>query len=544
MTTEPYAAQRQVITDKIEFVGRIAVLAVGLLLLSRNITGTFTGWREDNSAVYSVFARNHIYYGLGNTKLFNIWDETKTFPSQPNQYLNQPPLLAVIAVIPMFVFGDSEWVGRSVPIAMTLGSAWILMVIVSRLQSQVLGVVAGLFYVMLPVTAYFGRILCHESPVQFFSLLILHGYLQWAGLYGNGYNLKAGAMYYILGVVLGTGTGWAAVIMAGLIWPWHLWRMFYNHSSRWLLFWLTVIPALSLAAVVAHILWGCGWDLGWFVHLFLSRSGHEQQLLPGQWFSENCKFIIDNFSVFGVGAAMAWLGIVPAVLRYTQAGSPVQRIVCNKTFVVPVLLILLQGLIWVSLFRRQSWMHEYWQYFLAPFVAVAMASIVLAVFIMCSKRMPRLALAVAVLLIFLPVPSFARQLDAYYERSQISDAYNVYIYNMVAAMKKLNKYVPPHIPVMTSKSYELDQNIGGRTSYRMVSQAAYYANRPLIYTTDIDEIEANRRHCGAYLLEASADPNICRLTQKLSEKYKPVCIETFYVIFLLDPGQGGQIAPK
>ena len=147
------------INGHVESIARIAILAIALLLLTRNVTGLFTGWREDNSALYSIFARNHIQYGLGYTKLFNTWADTLTPPANPHRYLNHPPLLSVWATIPMFFFGDHEWVGRSVPIATTLAGIWLLMVIVSRLQSPLLGLLSGFFYAILPVTAYFGRML-------------------------------------------------------------------------------------------------------------------------------------------------------------------------------------------------------------------------------------------------------------------------------------------------------------------------------------------------------------------------------------------------
>ena len=104
--------------------------------------------------------------------------------------------------------------------------------------------------------------------------------------------------------------------------------------------------------------------------------------------------------------------------------------------------------------------------------------------------------------------------------------------------KKLNQYIPPHAPVMTSENYQDRQIIGNFSNYWTYPQAAYYANRPLIYSTDINEIQANRQHCAAYILKATNDPNIYQLAQKLSEKYKPASIEANCIIFLLNAQQG------
>lgn len=524
------------ISKKVESFLQIFVLAIGLMLLSRNITTQFTGWREDNSAMFSIFARNHLYYGLGQTKLFNIWDNSLTLPDNPRRYLNRPSLLSLWTAIPMAVFGDHEWVARSVPIATTLGSALLLMAIISRLHSPLLGLLTGLFYVMLPVTAYFGRIVNYDSPVQFFSLLVLHGYLQWTGLYGNGYSRKTGAVYYIVAVVLGTGTGWTVAIMAGLIWVWHICRVFRERSLVRFLPALTIIPAVSLMMVIIHISWAYGRRIEWMGPLFLSRAvGTEDPISWAEWARLNWAYLISNVSLFGIGAAVIYLGIIPAILRYTGPDSPLRQVVRNTTSVIPVFLLGLLGLIWVVVFRHQSAMHAFWQYVISPFVAVAMAGVALAAFELLSEYIPRGARLLIVLLILLPMPSFARFIDLLYK---LEPHYNN-VGNAAAAFKKVAQIVPVRIPVMTSEEFTL---VPG--SNEIIPQVAYYANRPLIYTTDINEIETNRQNCAAYILRATNDPNMYQLAQQLGEKYKLAAVEGGYMIFLLDSAQRGRITPK
>jgi hypothetical protein len=541
MIVQSEPKQGKVAIDQMELVGRIIVLAIALLLMSRNLTGMFIGHREDNNATNSVFARNHIRYGLGYTKLFNVWENLAPSP-EPYRYLNHPPLLSVWAAIPMLVFGDHEWVGRSVPIATTLAGAWILMVIVSRTQSSILSLLTGFFYVTLPITAYLGRMLCHESPVQFFSLLMLHGYLQWAGLYGSGYSRKVGAVYYFLGVVLGIGTGWAAVIMAGLIWIWNICRSFRDSSVRPLLLWLTMVPAVSLTAVFIHILWGSEWNIGWLWTLLTSRTFGSQDQTP--WINRIWESMTSNFTAFGAVAAVIYLAIIPAILSFSGLDSPLRKIVPNKTSVMPLLLTLMQGIIWVVAFKHQSWMHEYWQYFLAPFFAASMAAIVLSVFVTLSRSLPRVAMWVTIFLIFLPIPSFAKSID-HYHQIMISQDYAVYLNNIARLYRQLSQFAPPFIPVMTSEDYQHPlQKIGSRNYHWDDPRVSYYANRPLVYTTDINDIEANRQGCAAYVLVLSDDPNTYRLAQQLSSKYKLGYRDGIYMFFLLNPGPTNRSEPN
>jgi len=521
VTQLPDTPENTVIPEKVEFLVRIFVLAMGLMLLSRNIDTWFVGLREDNNALYSQFARNHIYYGFGGTKFFQTYGCAQTMPAKPERYLNHPPLLPVWVAMAMSVFGDHEWVGRSIPIATTLGSAWLLMIIIGRLQSPILGLLSGTFYLILPIIAYFGRILDHTSPVQFFSLLMLHGYLQWAGLYGSGYNRKAGTVYYVLGVLLGTGTDWGAVIMAGLIWLWHLWRVFHNHSSRRFLFWLTAIPAISLAAVIIHILYGGGY----FSNLFLSRIigvGLETPILWREWVSANASYLVGNFSKLGIGAAAVYPLIITGVIRYTKEDSVLRRIVRDGTSVIPILLTLMQGLIWI-IALKQAETPEYWHYFLAPFFATAMASVILAIFALISGKIPRFAAGVTILLMFLPLPFFIGSTEVLYHYKWSSED----TVKLIVVFKKLDRFFPPRTAIMTSENY--------RSSSISPPQLDYYSNRPLIYCRDFGEIEANHQNCAGYLLEAADDPNTAQLAKKLMEKYKLVYAEQSYMIFLLNP---------
>ncbi len=538
MTVESKPSQQATISDHAQFIARVVILAVALVLLTRNVTKMFIGWHEANSAIYSYFARNHIEYGLGYTKLFNTWGDTLTPPAEPRRYLHHPPLLTLLAAIPMFFFGDHEWVGRSAPIAMTLAGAWLLMVIVSRCQSPLLGLLSGFFYVTLPITAYFGRTLeIYTSPVQFFSLLMLHGYLQWAGLYGNGYRRAHGAVYYTLGVVLGIGTGWAVIIMAGLIWLWHICRTFGDSSLRRLLLWLTVIPVASITAVIIHMAWGYNWNISWLVPLFLTRALAQQDtIFWTDWFFKNWGYLTCDITVFGIGAGVIYLAAIPLILRYASPDSPLRQIVRSKMAVMPILLTAVQGFIWVFAFKRQSWLHDYWLYLLAPFFAVAMASVVLVVFVLLARCGLRLARSAAFVLVLLPMLFFMDSLDELHQRGIPESLGDVLVF-----LKELPKLVPHRAPVMISEPCpQTSETFGNYTNYWIPPHIVYYANRPLIYSTDINEIQANSQGCSAYVMLLTNDPKLLELAQQLNARYKLALAHREFMVFLLDQPPNGK----
>lgn len=523
--------------------GRIIVLAIGLALLCRDLTGPFIGRHEWNSAGYCVFARNHIAWGLGYTRLYCIWGNTATPPAQPVRYLNHPPLIAAWVALPLLVCGDHEWAARLVPIAATLAGAGLLMVLVGRLHSHGLGVLAGLFYVTLPATAYYGRMVDHIPLAQFFSLLTLHGYVHWSGLYAARTaqatlrpdhprrSRRIGVACYTLGIILGIGTAWAVVLMAALIWLWNLVRARSDPTARRLTLWLTVIPAAALAAVVLHILAGCGWNWHMFGPLVASRtfgeSDRHDSFTALEWLWRNWANLQTSATVYAALAAVIFLALIPLILRFSRPTSPWRAIVRSRPATVPILLTLLQGLLYVVVFANQSWEHDYWQYLMLPFLAVALAAVVLACYTLLLRPAPALAGLAAVLVVAL-MPVFARGRDRLYgpEAPQLAT---------IQALIRLSQLIPDRVPAMTLATYpQAGAQFGGDREHWWSTQIEYYARRPLIPATTLADIEAHAAECPAYLLELTDSAAVRALRDNLNARYESVPAGDHYLIFLLN----------
>ena len=523
--------------------GRVIVLGIGLVLLCTKLTEPFVGHHEWNSAEFCVFARNHIAYGLGYTKLYCTWGNSATPPAEPVRYLNHPPLIAAWVALPVLVFGDHEWAARLVPIAATLASAWLLMVMVGRLHSHGLGVLAGLFYVTLPATAYFGRMVDHHPLAEFFSLLMLHGYVAWAGLYDAGQpapgaNARCGQMSrrravacYTIGAVLGIGTAWVVALMASLIWLWNLARARKDPAARRLALWLTLIPSAALAAVVLHILAACAWDWRMFVPLVASRTVGANEWLESftwlAWMQRNWRYLEANATLYAGIAAVVYLVLAPLILRWSSAESPLRWIVRSGPATVPILLVLLQGGLYVVIFKNQSWVHDYWQYLLLPFFAVALAAVVLACYAVLLRPAPAVAGLAAVPVVLL-MSVFADGREALYQ----PDAERV---PMIQALMRLAQFIPDRVPAMTSVAYAGSSEQFDRYANRWwPPQIEYYARRPLIPTMELAEIVAHTADRPAYLLELANTDGARALQRELSARYESVPAGDHYVIFLLD----------
>jgi hypothetical protein len=501
---------------------------MAVLLLCRDVGAPFNSWHELNDAVITEFARNHIEYGLGYTKGYGTWGDTIAPPVSPERYLNHPPLLALVTALPLLVFGDHEWSARLVPIVATLGSTALLMTIVSRLGGPVLGALTGLFFVTLPLTAYFGRMVCHEAPVQLFSLLMIHGYLEWTGLYPGEPRRRRGALLYGIGAVLGIGTGWAALLPAGLLWAWHAQRVVRGTGEPRLLVPLFLVPALAFAAVVLHILAGCGWDLDVLKALLWTRSltGEGGRQPWSSWIAQQRIYVGRNFTWPDVLVALVSAPLVVREIFRRAPASVGSHFPVTGVLARVAVVCALQGALWVVALKNESWFHDYWQFFFGPPVALGVAGVAVSLHRWLARRSKALARAALAVLLILPMPFAATALDFYAAHQLVDPEY-------ISALVQVRQRVPRRAPVWTSHRVQQSAQTFGHYTYRWPQPiVAYYADRPLFYSRDLAEVLANDPGCVAYVLKRTDQPWAREMEDGLARSWEAIPVGRQHVVFL------------
>ena len=518
-------AQRSESSDPTFAVVRATLLVMGLAILVYKINEPFSGWFEWNSAWYAHFARNHLQYGLEYTQLYCTDGLSALPPETPVRYVNHPPLLCGLVAAPMWLLGDHAWVARGVPIAATLGSAWLLMSIVARLYSGALSLLTGFFFLALPLTAYFGRMLDFTAVVQFFSLAMLHGYLDWSGAYGNAGGSRRGIALYCAGAVLAIATDWAGVLMASPICAWHLFR----HRDPRIAAWVWLAPAIAGIAALLHIVAAVDWDTRYLVDLLATRTVgmRPEGAQPwSQWVWLQWGFLRANYTLPGIAAAVA----IPVLLR-TREWPPASALFAalRRTSTLPWACVVFQGVSYVVLFKNQSWIHDYWQYYLAPYVAVSLAAAVAAIRAFVHSRAPAVATVASVVAVAALLPGFYTSWSRYHSLEHIPREYlDVYV--------ELAERIPAKKPVMTSRNWQVHRLAFGRYDRLYVQpQIAYHANRPLVYTRDAETIVANESGSAAYVLEKKRGTNWRPLAELLQANYETFEVGELHIVALLDP---------
>ena len=294
--------------------------------------------------------------------------------------------------------------------------------------------------------------------------------------------------------------------------------------------WLAALPALALGAVVLHIAAGCGWDFGVFRALLAQRSlgGEGGRQTWSAWLAMQWVYFVRNFTWPGAVASLLSVPLLLGSLVRAGRGDAAPRFPLTGNLAAVAALCGLQGLLWIVLLKESSWFHDYWQFFLGPYVAMSMAGLVMAVRKGLTPPAPRLAQLAVALLIVAPMPFVAGARDFYAEHRLVDPEY-------IEALVKLGGLVPRRAPAWTSHYLHQSAERFGRYTYRWPHPIiAYYANRPLFFSRDPREVQANAPGCVAYVLKRSEQPWARELELALSGSFEAVPVGDHHVIFLLD----------
>jgi hypothetical protein len=286
---------------------------------------------------------------------------------------------------------------------------------------------------------------------------------------------------------------------------------------------------VALAAVVLHILAGSGWDATMLPALLAGRSlgGVGGAQTWSDWLAVQWVHFVRNFTLPGAVAAIACAGVLLAGLVRPLRGDLARLFPLRGDLAAAVGLTGLHGLLYVALFKNAAWFHDYWQIFLGPFVAASLASLAAVAFEAVRARAPRLAPLVVAALLLLPGPWTAASFSFYAAQRQPFAEH-------VEALRRLEDLVPRRAPVWVSHRWgTASETIGGFVSRRMNPVVAYYADRPLLYSRDVQEVEANRPGCAAYVLTRRDTAWARELEAALARAHPAVPVGPDHVIFLL-----------
>jgi 4-amino-4-deoxy-L-arabinose transferase-like glycosyltransferase len=356
----------------------LAILAVAFYLITINVASPWQSMHEDNGTLNESIAVNHLRYGLGVTKGQDLLDEEarQSFgpqhvteaqhfayfrygPVHPQVYGDHPPLLGLTIAASFIIFGFHFWAERLVPIVYSLLGLllfyrlvyWVFDIGVARL--------AAFLYATFPMLAYFGRNVSHEAAVMFWALLLLTGYVRWCRQPTRGALAQMA-----LAVVIGGLYGWPMFYFAPILCI--VDAIAARRIARPLAL-VTVLPAaLTFALVMAQLDWVMGGNLSRLSAMFAYRTGGGQHGVAVTTIAWLHQLTVWNAEGFGAWSQAA----LPLAAFFAAARAGVEGWSLRlRLLVIPAV----WGISHVLIFRNGALIHAYWQFYLLPVYALALA---------------------------------------------------------------------------------------------------------------------------------------------------------------------------
>lgn len=332
------------------------IIGLQLSLLTIGIGRDYRLKHEDNNALHATFARSHVQLGLGTTRGQNYFHSPATASGEA--YANHPPGPGLaLAVVYSLTGRDGPAVTRATAVAFHVLST----VLFFGLACRILGrggeaLLATSVFVLLPESAFFGRMMNHEVLGLPAAILLVRSC--WESMQERTDALRWRAACAVA-CIWGAVAGWAGffVIAACALYAAREGLGRRNPRARGTLWLLLVLGALLFTMDVAHLLWIADGGFGYLRELLASRmsvAGDQGAAwTAGRLLEQHWRY----FSLTGL-LAVAALGY--RGLRGLRAAAP------TNPPVEVGLIFLVAGAGYVAAFSLNAARHDYWQFFLLP----------------------------------------------------------------------------------------------------------------------------------------------------------------------------------
>ncbi len=462
-----------------------AVLAVLLgVILARDITRPFTGLHSWAQASGAWAGRSHAKYGLGFTKgvsTFAVGSE----PSEPvKRYWDHPQLSGLMSGVAMILFGINEYSTRIMGLAVgIIAFLFFLRILRGICFDDNEALLAGLLFIVLPLTGYFGVggwiILCIMASLWSYLVII-----------GAFYDKPQPRLYHkivlAVSLFLGLQFSWLGFFYAFAIGSHYVIFecLFKKRRPQWgLLSILFFAPVLSMLLTFIIMAAGYGWDVQKIIDLYIWRSAKgEMQNMEvfdwNVWFAKLWEFSVEDFTKPLLFISLAYITIGQLFVfmenkKDETAGRRKRQFPFMWLFIFPMILFLL-------VFKGLVWRHQYWLRPIGFPVAIAGAMAILMIGDFIKRMNKKAALAVMAGLIAL-ISGYGVMGTNYFHDIRWQPLAKIDMF------KGLNEAIPPEKRLLSFEDFIVNQHKSKGGFIR--PEIAWYLDREIDTARTLEEIQ-------------------------------------------------------
>ena len=195
---------------------RSRIAAVALLALLAALLAIRSGdpWRylhDDNGRRYSSYGRTHLTLGLARTRGFDFFYDPRDGRLVP--YGHHPPALGLLLAGWFFATGhDGPRAARALAAIFHLASAALVIGLLRKHYPGAAGLIAAVAFAVVPMSAFFGKMVNFEPFVLPFLIGVVVSYWRWAEGKGRGWIGLAALL-----LAAGTLVDWPALLAVPVV---------------------------------------------------------------------------------------------------------------------------------------------------------------------------------------------------------------------------------------------------------------------------------------------------------------------------------------
>jgi len=461
-------------------------LCAGLLtvllasIMARDISRPFYGLHSWKEAAAAWRARCYLKYDLEYTKGLAVWAVGDPPGKNPNRSLDHPQLGLFLPALDMVIFGINERGVRIGGIIIAVISLLLFLRILRGLMDDKTTLLAGLLFVIFPITGYFGV----RGWLMPASLLAIWYYLVIIGSIKNGPEPKA-YHKWVLAILLFLilQLSWEGFFYALAIGVHYVFRCIRRRQlpEKTLLAILIIAPLSSLMLNFAVLAAGHGWDWQkvWALYKWRAAKG-EMQVFEwwgkDGWFPKFWEFALTNFTlpVLIIAIAYSTLG---QLFVFTSPAPRKHKAETSRRF-PQFWLFLMPGVFQLFILKGALWRHQYWESPLVPFIAIAAALAIMLLKDFLAKISRRAANVAVVLLVGIIFISSTCGLNYYYNIRWQPPV-------KIKMFKDLNKGIPPDKALLSFEDFVVNQHPVKGAHYR--PEIAWYLDREIVVAKVIED---------------------------------------------------------
>lgn len=430
------------------------ILVVYTTGLCRDLREPWVGLHDWNGAFFSQLARNLIRYPFSIHHGMPMVAVGEQLPSSEERsfYPRHPPALPWILAGVFSIAGESEAIARCVPIAASLATLWLMIGLIRRRDGDLIALLAGLFFSLMPMTVYFGRMVDHEALCLFFMLGSVAS-MDWAAeqslsqrSWGFAFALS------LLSLAALIWTDWPGILFAIAYFIVAVRKIPQSPLRRAVLVAVPLVTLVSAAMLMA----------------FLVRFGFEGRS------SSLIAMFFDRRTDAGIPMSRAWDHVINnlswPILIATVAGcllnNPQSR--WRLSWLAPVTIT---ACVWLVLFFRQFLLHPYWMYYLAPFLCINAARFIAQLGTLAPAKMKHVRTSFTTGALAVAVVFALRGVSNYFSRVSCPNV-------QIDAWTRVNTLTPPDRRVLLNWEPVAVERHGEFVFRNVVpAQLAYYMDR-------------------------------------------------------------------